>query len=314
MSRRARYTRNLGRRLPAPLPAHDPDEEWIRFEHAHEPYGLFSYGSLARPALEPARRRRLEELYEWFDRELDLPSRMHAFRFVGRRTGSKWRAKDASARCWFRASATEHVERARELAALLREAGIPVIERRARGIPGKLCSEDSHQIAVELYRDSRRERRRVARPSARRETIGAFDEFVVVDADIETRRELWRYVGEPREVALPEPLIDRMSADLAAVPAWNPSRREDVHGLCRYGVTVIRPEGALIAARVFRAWSERLRRGPARVELEVGHDEHGRACSEELDRDRLVLALQRLARACDRVATNPDLRIVHMGP
>ena len=37
MSRRKRYTRNLGRRLPEPLPVRTTVES-VRFEHAREPY------------------------------------------------------------------------------------------------------------------------------------------------------------------------------------------------------------------------------------------------------------------------------------
>ena len=39
------------------------------------------------------------------------------------------------------------------VAALVRSAGIPIVQRRVRRIPGKLCSEDEFQIAVERYRD-----------------------------------------------------------------------------------------------------------------------------------------------------------------
>jgi hypothetical protein len=34
------------------------------------------------------------------------------------------------------------------------EAGIPIIERSVKRIPGKICSEDEHQIAVEAFRDA----------------------------------------------------------------------------------------------------------------------------------------------------------------
>jgi hypothetical protein len=39
---RKRYTRNLGRELPSPLPVRTTTE-WVRFEHEREPYGVFSY-------------------------------------------------------------------------------------------------------------------------------------------------------------------------------------------------------------------------------------------------------------------------------
>ena len=42
MSRRKRYTRNLGRRLPEPLPVRTT-AEWVRFEHRDEPWGVFCF-------------------------------------------------------------------------------------------------------------------------------------------------------------------------------------------------------------------------------------------------------------------------------
>ena len=50
MSRRKRFTRNLNRKLRSPLPIRTT-VEWIRFEHEHEPYGVFSYLKEAREVL-----------------------------------------------------------------------------------------------------------------------------------------------------------------------------------------------------------------------------------------------------------------------
>jgi hypothetical protein len=40
------------------------------------------------------------------------------------------------------------------VAAIVRTAGIPIIERSVSRLPGKLCSEDDVQIAVQAYRDA----------------------------------------------------------------------------------------------------------------------------------------------------------------
>ena len=50
MSRRKKFTRNLGRELGTPLPVRTTSE-WVRFEHEHEPYGAFSYISDAEALL-----------------------------------------------------------------------------------------------------------------------------------------------------------------------------------------------------------------------------------------------------------------------
>ncbi len=60
MSRRQRYTRNLGRALTAPT-SMQPEVVVVRFEHERELYGLFSYVSVAQENLPGAERRELAE-------------------------------------------------------------------------------------------------------------------------------------------------------------------------------------------------------------------------------------------------------------
>jgi hypothetical protein len=98
-------------------------------------------------------RAELKTLMAWFNVHVEAPSRMIPFRPVGRAHRYKW--TETTAICWFRVEAQEHVTRARRLAAIVRSAGIPIVERAITRIPGKLCSEDDFQIAVESYRDAR---------------------------------------------------------------------------------------------------------------------------------------------------------------
>jgi hypothetical protein len=146
MSRRKRYTRNLGRTLPAPLPARSTTA-WIRFEHEDEPFGLFTYLGEARATLAGADLAYLERLVDWFNRYLDAPE-------LG---------NDARERCWFRAEATDHVRYARALAALMCKAGIPIVERSTPRVPGAIRWADRTQVAVITYRDAPRSRRGPAR-------------------------------------------------------------------------------------------------------------------------------------------------------
>lgn len=147
MSRRKRYTRNVGRTLPAPLAARTT-VEWLRFEHEHEPYGVFSYLDDARAALPAAEKAQLDELRVWFGRHLHAPELVS-------KTGSK-----TEERFWFRAEASEHALKARAMADLVRKAGIPIVERRTRRVPGRMRWEDGEQVAVITYRDAPRPRRR----------------------------------------------------------------------------------------------------------------------------------------------------------
>ncbi|MBI5480442.1 MAG: hypothetical protein HY906_16380 [Deltaproteobacteria bacterium] len=126
--------------MRSPLPVRTT-VEWIRFEHEREPCGVFSYLSDARAALGPEASRELETLAAWFSDHLNAPDLLTVERF------------------WFRAEATAHVAQAQKLAALLRAAGIPIIERRTRRIPGRVRWEDRHQVAVLTYRDTPQPRR-----------------------------------------------------------------------------------------------------------------------------------------------------------
>ncbi len=141
MPRSKRYRRNLGRKLPSPKPARTTIE-WVRFEHAHKPFGVFSYVDLALRGLSPGRRDRAKSLTKWFNENLGAPDHATLERF------------------WFRAEAHECVEKARQLAELVARAGIPIVERRIRRVPGKVRWEDTHQAAVLTYRDTPQQRRR----------------------------------------------------------------------------------------------------------------------------------------------------------
>jgi hypothetical protein len=137
MSSRKRYTRNLGRVLGAPEEERIT-ETWVRFEHEHVPYGVFSYVKSARNGLGRGLRGELDELMAWFNDHLDAPDDADLERF------------------WFKAEAEEYVERARRLAALVSRTGIPIVERRADRVPGKIRWEDDDQVAVLTYRDTPR--------------------------------------------------------------------------------------------------------------------------------------------------------------
>ncbi len=56
----------------------------------------------------------------------------------------------------FKAEANLFILQARRLAILVRAAGIPIVERLTRRIPGKVRWEDRDQVAVLTYRDTAR--------------------------------------------------------------------------------------------------------------------------------------------------------------
>lgn len=130
----------MGRALPEPLPLR-ATSVWLRFEHELEPYGLFSYVDEAKERLDSVHRDEIDEICAWFAQHLDAPRLFERARF------------------WFKAEATEHVLRGRRLMELLLDAGIPIVERRTRRVPGKVRFYDQHQVAVRTFRDAPQSKR-----------------------------------------------------------------------------------------------------------------------------------------------------------
>jgi hypothetical protein len=135
VSRRKRYTRNLGRALKSPTPV-QTTVEWVRFEHEDAPFGVFWFLPDATENLGSEARDEMDSLRSWFCDRLKVPDMA------------------LIERCWFKAEAHEHIERARRLCELVRHAGIPIVERRTRRIPGKVRYEGDHQVALVTYRDA----------------------------------------------------------------------------------------------------------------------------------------------------------------
>jgi len=130
-----------------PLPARTT-VEWVRFEHEAEPYGVFSYLEDARKLLSPGECDEIDCIMKWFNDKLTAPGEAERRR--------SWTDRE---RFWFRAEATEHLQRAQRLMELVRAAGIPILERRTRRMPGKSRWEDADQVAVITFRDSPRPKR-----------------------------------------------------------------------------------------------------------------------------------------------------------
>ena len=53
-----------------------------------------------------------------------------------------------------RTTKTGRLGQARRLTELVRQAGIPIVERRTNRVPGKIKWEDPDQVAVITYRDT----------------------------------------------------------------------------------------------------------------------------------------------------------------
>lgn len=85
-------------------------------------------------------REALSDSLRWFEAELPVP-KGDVFRVISRRR------QIACGICWFRDDAREMIARALTLAALLREAGVPVTRLRTRR-PGQILYSDAWQIVA----------------------------------------------------------------------------------------------------------------------------------------------------------------------
>jgi hypothetical protein len=91
---------------------------------------------------------RVADIKEWFNKHLEKPARVARSR---RPNGHH------AAISWFKASAHEHIARARELAALLEQYGVPT-RMLTTERPGYVVYEDAFQIAAEPFRADHEDR------------------------------------------------------------------------------------------------------------------------------------------------------------
>jgi hypothetical protein len=82
----------------------------------------------------------------WFNENLEKPTRF---------TASKppFYRKKNKAICWFKHTASEHLARVRELAAILDNHGVPVRTLKAKRV-GYVVYEDEYQIVAEPFADT----------------------------------------------------------------------------------------------------------------------------------------------------------------
>ena len=82
------------------------------------------------------------DVRSWFNLELEKPERLAR----SRRPGAKQRAVS-----WFKSTATEHITRAREVAAILAQHDVPSRMLRTER-PGYIVYEDEFQVTAEPFR------------------------------------------------------------------------------------------------------------------------------------------------------------------
>ena len=115
-----------------------------RHADTNEPMGIFeAVDLLPRKGLVAGwHENRLSELTQWFRAHLPYPDRVAR----SARPNATHRALS-----WFKASATEHIAQARELAAVL-EANVIRTEMLTVARPGYIVYEDEYQVLAEPFR------------------------------------------------------------------------------------------------------------------------------------------------------------------
>lgn len=88
---------------------------------------------------------RIQEVFDWFDENLEEPSRFHR--------SSKWTAAKVAI-SWFKSHAVRHIDKMRELAAVLEERGFTVQVLYSER-PGFILHEDRYQITAEPFAETR---------------------------------------------------------------------------------------------------------------------------------------------------------------
>jgi len=89
--------------------------------------------------------KRLEEIFEWFNKNLPIPNRISRKRNANH--------KNHRGLAWFKDSALDHIRLAREVAELLHLHGV-VIETLSTDRPGFIVYEDEFQVVAEPFSDS----------------------------------------------------------------------------------------------------------------------------------------------------------------
>jgi len=150
---------------------------------------------------------------------------------------------------------------------------------------------------------------------------GLFRDFLLLSLAEHPITSYGKFVNDPRAVRLHDDLLGYLWDSLVWLPSYNPAKREPTTGLCRWGPTLIRAEGAVTARRVFTAWADLFDAGPPVLRLTgdwtsvEGEPPHGGGSERlEFDREETIDRLRLLAGSADQVAgSRHDLDILHLG-
>ncbi|HVF87091.1 MAG TPA: hypothetical protein VM866_05845 [Pyrinomonadaceae bacterium] len=150
---------------------------------------------------------------------------------------------------------------------------------------------------------------------------GLYHDFFLVSRKEHDFSDYMFFINSPNSLKIPDDLIRYMLDTMNWLSTYNPAKSEDHKGLCLYGPTVIRTEGAGTAAKVFRSYADLFSNDPKKLRLTGPWSaEEGKPRAEggyqqiEFERDMVVGELRQLAADLDRVAESDDeMYVLHLG-
>lgn len=149
-----------------------------------------------------------------------------------------------------------------------------------------------------------------------------YHDFLLIKKKSEDYSEFWDVFNDPKALKVHDDLIRYIADSLNWVPAMNPaSSCEDCRGLCYYGPTVIKAEGARVLGGVLRSWVSVFKNGPKDLELTGGwiipaesENSNGHYEMFAVDRDAVIDTFKEIAKLCDEVvAGKGDYYLLHLG-
>lgn len=150
---------------------------------------------------------------------------------------------------------------------------------------------------------------------------GLFHDFFVLSVAEYPYRGFGKLYNSPEGLRIHDDHLRYLYDSLLWIPTFNPAINMIEHnGLNLYGQTVIKQDGALIAQKVFKAWSGLFRCGPEIIVLTGNYTiypdrpDEGDYKKLSINRNEFVEKLETLAEYCDKVMASEEREFIfHLG-
>ena len=150
---------------------------------------------------------------------------------------------------------------------------------------------------------------------------GPFHDFLLVNKKQYDYSQYIELINHPSRVQISDDLIIYMNDSFKWIPTFNPAKKETHQGLCMYGPTVIKDEGAIIAEKIFNSWISLFAQGPERLTLRGcfswmngSSPDSGEYETLEFLRDEIIESLLKISEFCRKVKDSKnEFYLLHLG-